>query len=264
MKRVNPPLYNQSYINEGNGPVVILLHGLFGNLRIWRDTINALKKDFQVIVPRLPLFELPVEHTNIRYLAQALHEFIDWNQLTDINIVGHALGGQVALMYTQLNPQNVNKLVLTSSVGLMGSPYPETDSFSGSYEYIQDRVEEAFYQKEFVSEKLVNEIYSTVQNIPNRLALGMIARSSKQVNVSSFLGKIDHPVLLVWGLHDKITSPETALHFHDLLPNSDIKFIDRCGHLPMIEKPDQFNKHLLLFFQEKNRFKKWYDSGHSE
>jgi len=264
MRRVNPPLYNQTYINVGNGPVVILLHGLFGNLGMWKPVIEALKNDYQVIVPRLPLFELPIENTTVKYLTKVLHDFIDWNQLTDVTLVGHALGGQVALLYTHLNPQNVYKLILSGSSGLMEkSPFLDVGMQINSYDFVQDNVENAFYQKEHASDKLIDEIFIVVQNIPKRLVIGSMARSSKHTNVSSFLYKIEHPVLLVWGLQDKISPPESALHFHDLLPNSEIKFIDECGHLPMVEQAEHFNRHLLNFLKESNALKVGMPDKHS-
>lgn len=259
MKKKNPPLYNQAYISVGQGPVVILLHGLFGNLAMWKSVIEALKPDYKVIVPRLPLFELTIENTTVKYLTKTLHDFIDWHQLTDVTLIGHALGGQVALMYTHQYPQNVDRLILTSSTGLLEkSPFTEADAYIDDYEYIQDRIEDAFFHKDFVSEDLVNEIFTTVQNIPKRMAIGSIARSSQHFKVTSFLNKIDHPVLLMWGLQDKISTPESALHFHDLLPNSEVKFIDECGHLPMVEQAEQYNKYLLSFLKENNRLKNWH------
>lgn len=258
MKKTNPPLYNQAYITVGQGPVVILVHGLFGNLAMWKTVIDALKNDYKVIVPRLPLFELPIENTTVKYLTKTLHDFIDWHQLTDVTLVGHAMGGQVALMYTHQYPQNVDRLILTSSTGLLEkSAFTESANIT-DYNYIQDRVEDAFYYKYLVSEDMVNEIYTTVQNIPKRLAIGSIARSAEHSRVTSFLNRIDHPVLLMWGLQDKITTPESALHFHDLLPNSEVKFMDECGHLPMVEQAEQYTKHLLRFLKEPNKLKNWH------
>ncbi len=247
MRRSNPPLFNQSYIDAGDGPCVVLLHGLFGNLRMWKDVVSALKKDHRVIVPRLPIFDLPIEHTNIKFLAKVLHDYLDWNQITDVTLVGHAIGGQVALMYTNLHPTNVRKIVLTGSSGLFeNSPFLNSE-VADSYTFVDEKVREVFFDKAFVPGKLIKEIYETVQNIPKRMTLGEFARSSRQSSVSPFLSKLAHPVLLVWGLNDKITPPEVALHFHDLLPNSELKFLDKCGHVPMMEQSERFNQHLVDF-----------------
>lgn len=259
MVRKNPPLYNQSYLDTGTGPVVVLLHGLFGNVDMWKPVIAELKKDYRVIVPRLPLFELPIEKTSVKWLVKVLHEFIEWNRLDNVILLGHALGGQVALTYTHQYPHRVNKLILSSSSGLIEKdPFINPHDEVNSYEYVHDKVECAFYHKEFVSDDLVDEIFATVQSTSKRLTLGNIIRSSRHSGVASFLNKIDHPVLLVWGLNDKVNVPEQALHFHDLLPNSEVKFIDQCGHLPMVENAALFNKYLLQFLNEPNPFKNWY------
>jgi 2-hydroxy-6-oxonona-2,4-dienedioate hydrolase len=249
MKKVNPPFYNQTYINVGRGPAVILLHGLFGNLGMWEKTVKALKTNHNVIVPRLPIFDLPIQHTNIRYLANVLHEFIDWNGLTDVTLVGHAIGGQVALIYTYIHPTNVDKLVLCGSTGLFeNSPFDgTTPSAINDYEFVEEKVNEAFFQPHGAPRYFVDDIYATVQSIPKRLTIGSLVRSSRQSSVALLLGRLDHPTLLLWGLEDRIAPPETALLFHDLLQNSEVRFIEQCGHVPMVEKPDEFNGHVLSF-----------------
>jgi 2-hydroxy-6-oxonona-2,4-dienedioate hydrolase len=247
MRKASPPLFNQTYIDTGEGPCVVLLHGLFGNLGMWRPLIEDLKGEYRVIVPRLPVFDLPIENTNIKFLAKILHDYLDWHQITDVTLVGHAIGGQVALMYTNLHPFNVRKLVLTGSSGLFeNSPFLEADA-SRDFSTVDEKVREVFFDQTFVPGQLIKEVYDTVQDAPKRIALGELARSSRQSKVSPFLGKVSHPVLLVWGLNDLITPPEVALHFHDLLPNSELKFISKCGHLPMVEQAGAFNKHLMDF-----------------
>lgn len=243
-------MLNQAFTNTGTGPVVILLHGLFGNNVMWKGVVQALKENHKVIVPRLPLFDLPVEQANIKYLTQLLHEFIAWNQFTNVTLVGHALGGQVALLYVRLYPDNVHKLVLTASAGLLeNSPVLNERPKPTSYPDVRHKILEACYQRDFISNELVDEIYTSVQSITRQIMVWNLALSSRRANVSSFLAAIRHPVLLIWGLQDKITPPETALHFHDLLPNGTVKFIDKCGHMPMVEKSDDFNSHLLHFLR---------------
>jgi 2-hydroxy-6-oxonona-2,4-dienedioate hydrolase len=252
MRHSNPPLYNQSYLNIGHGPVVILLQGLFGNLGMWKSTIEALKDNFRVIVPRLPIFDLPIQHTNVKYLAKVLHEFIEWNELSNVTLVGHALGGQVALLYTAQHPANVRRIVLSASAGLLGK-YPLADGPTSGFddlEFVQEQVEAAFFEPGKTPVELVNDIFSTVKSIPKRITLDTLSRSSHQSNVASLLNRLDHATLLIWGLDDKITPPEMALHFHDFLLNSEIRFIEKCGHVPMIEQPETFNRHVLEFLRK--------------
>jgi pimeloyl-ACP methyl ester carboxylesterase len=249
MKKANPPLYNQTYVNTGHGPTVILLHGLFGNFGMWQKTVEVLTENFHVVVPRLPIFDLPVHNTNVKYLVRVLHEFIEWNNLEDVILVGHAIGGQVALMYTYTHPTTVARLILSGSAGLFeNSPFDEvTPAEITDYDFIYEKVNEAFYEPKAELSGFVDEIYATVQNIPKRLTIDSLIKSSKQNSVTFFLNKLDHPTLLIWGLEDKITPPEVAMHFHDFLQNSEIRFIEECGHVPMVEKPELFNRHVLSF-----------------
>lgn len=250
--RSNPPMYSQAYLDIGDGPAIVLLHGLFGNLGMWRSTIEALKKDFRVVVPRLPIFDLPIQHTNVKYLARVLHEFIEWHKLSNVTLVGHALGGQVALLYTAQHPANVQTIVLTASAGLLEN-YPFAGgptSGLNDLEVVQEQVEAAFYEPSKTPVELVNDVFSTVRNIPKRLTLDTLSRSSRQSNVASLLNRLDHCTLLVWGVDDRITPPEVALHFHDFLLNSEIRFIEKCGHVPMVEQPATFNRHVLEFVKK--------------
>jgi len=238
-------------VNKGTGQVVILLQGLFGNYRMWSRTVQALQTNFHVVVPRMPIFDLPVYNTNVTYLIKVLHDFIDWHGFKNVVLVGHAIGGQVALMYTYTHPENVSKLVLSGSTGLEKSPM-SNESLTNrkiDHDFIHDMVSQAFYESSPMPEYFVEEIYLTVQNIPKRQAIGSMIKSSNQNAVTHFLSKIDNPTLLLWGLEDQLSPPEIALHFHDYLRNSELKFIKECGHMPMIEQPNAFNQHLISFLQ---------------
>jgi pimeloyl-ACP methyl ester carboxylesterase len=242
------PLYNQAYIDIGDGAPVVLLHGLFGKVSMWKSTVDALSKHYRVIVPRLPLFELPADQSNISHLAELLNEFIEWHRLTDVNLVGHAMGGQVALSYAHDHPRNVDKIVLAGSSGMFESTdfQAATSAEVNDYNYIDEQVRSAFYRADETPETLVDEIYATIKSKGARI--GSFIESSKQNRVEMFLNRLDHRVMLLWGLEDKITPPEVALHFHDFLQNSEVRFIEKCGHLPMIEEPELFSKHLRSFF----------------
>ena len=74
-----------------------------------------------------------------------------------------------------------------------------------------------------------------------------LMEDSEDNNVNSFLIRIKQPVLLLWGLEDKITPPSIAMHYHDHLPNATLRFISKCGYLPMIEQREQFNQLILEF-----------------
>jgi len=245
MSMYKEPLYTQAYMDVGSGPVVILLHGLFGNLAMWRPTIQALQDNYRVVVPRLPFFGEPIFRTHVDNLVNALTEFIDWHQLTDVTLVGTDLGGQVALCYADKFPEHVDRIVLSGSSGLS-----ENIVYSMDYAAIRDQINQVFYENKFASFHLVNSVYQTMNTSINGLHVKYFAQSSQETEVSHILRFLKHRVLLLWGLQDKITPPEVALQFHDLLPHGTVRFIDECGHLPMVERPEQYTNHVISFLQE--------------
>lgn len=246
MSTYKEPLYSQAYMDVGQGPVVILLHGLFGNLAMWRPTIQALQEHHRVIVPRLPFFGEPIFRTQVDNLVNALTEFIDWHQLENVTLVGTDLGGQVALCYADRFPEQVERIVLSGSSGLS-----ENIVYSMDYSSIRDQIQQVFYENKFASFHLVNSVYQTMNTSINGLHVKYFTQSSRETEVSDLLRSLKHQVLLVWGLQDKITPPEVALRFHDLLRNGTVRFIDACGHLPMVERPELYTSHVLEFLREQ-------------
>ena len=244
------PFYNRAYLDTGSGPVVILLHGLFGNLSIWKPVIAALRNHYRVIVPRLPLFGLPARDTSVKYIAEVLYEFIDWHQLDDVTIVGHGLGGQVALMHAYQFPRVTRRLVISGSGGFSLKNLvsePETDQ---DYETISRVLKEAFYDRKHVTHSMVDQVYETLHDLSHRKTIDRFSEGNEGNLVNTFLHKIQQPILMIWGIHDKISPPAVAVHYHDHLSNADLRFIHQCGHLPMVEQPDQFNTILLDFLRE--------------
>ncbi len=161
---------------------------------MWQPLVEHLKNDFNVVVPRLPLFDLPIQHTNLKYLVKVLHEFIEWHKLSNTVIVGHALGAQLALLYAHNYPDNVDRLVLCGSSGFFENAMLE-DALNQQkidYEFVNERVQSAFYNQPTEASKLADEIYLDVQNIPKRLALNSYIRSSSKSKCSIFFEPIDN------------------------------------------------------------------------
>lgn len=252
MIREFKPFYNQAYLDTGDGPVVILLHGLFGNLSIWKHVIAELRRDYRIIIPRLPLFGIPVRETSVKYISEVLYEFLDWHQLDNVTLVGHGLGGQVALMHANHFPQSTRRIVITGSGGLSLNNLlsePDTDQ---DYETISRVLKEAFYDRSRVTHAMVDRIYDTIHDSSHRQTIHRLSEVTESNAVNSFLYKIQQPILMVWGIQDKISPPEVAVNYHDHLPNADLRFIPQCGHLPMVEQPDQFNS-LVVEFLNKSK-----------
>lgn len=230
------------YVDEGQGRVLMLLHGLFGALSNWEGVVERFAPHFRVLIPLLPVYEMPIKEAGLEGLRKFVEDFVAMKRIDNLIIMGNSLGGHVGILYTLFNKNKVDKLILTGSSGLfentMGGSYPRR----GSYDYIKERVAYTFYDPKVASKELVDEVFETTKSIPKCMRIVAIAKSAQRNNLALDLPKIDVPTLLVWGLNDTITPPMVAHEFNRLIPNSKLMFIDHCCHAPMMEHPDEFNE----------------------
>ncbi|HEY8972065.1 MAG TPA: alpha/beta hydrolase [Puia sp.] len=240
------------FIEEGVGEPLILLHGLFGALSNFSGQIDYFRNQYKVVVPLLPLLDLDLLHTSVGGLEKFVHKFIEYRDYKDINLLGNSLGGHVALMYVLRHPERIKSLTLTGSSGLfengMGDTYPKR----GDYEYIRKKTEFTFYDPKMATKELVDELYETVNVRLKALKIITLAKSAIRNNLGEEVSQIKHPTLLVWGNNDNITPPFVGQEFHKLIPNSELHFIDKCGHAPMMERPEEFNGILHKFLRKLN------------
>lgn len=230
------------YVDEGQGEVLLLLHGLFGALSNWDSVINTFANRYRVVIPLLPIYEMPIRQASLEGLVAFIEKFVAQKSLTDMTLLGNSLGGHLAILYTFKNPEQVKRLVLTGSSGLfengMGGSFPKR----GSYDYIAERVAYTFYDPKVASKDLIDEVFEITSSIPKCMSIVAIAKSAQRNNVARDLYKIQVPTLLVWGLNDTITPAEVGHEFNRLIANSELHFIDKCCHAPMMECPDRFNE----------------------
>lgn len=235
------------YVESGSGPVLLLLHGLFGALSNFQDVFDAFSTQYRVVIPLLPIYEKTHADASVDGLTDYLEEFVETMGIERASLLGNSLGGHIALVYTLRNPEKVNSMILTGSSGLfesgMGSGFPKR----GSYEYIRERVAYTFYSPETATKELVDEVFEIVGNNFKTLRILRIARSAQRHNMAKEITQIQVPTLLIWGLNDNITPCHVAHEFDRLMPNTELHFIDRCGHAPMMEQPEIFNRIVSAF-----------------
>lgn len=240
------------YIEEGSGEPLVLLHGLFGALSNFVNLIEYFRHHTRVIVPILPLLDMDILHTSVGGLAKYVNKFLEARDLRAVHLLGNSLGGHVALIHTLKNPERIKSLILTGSSGLfengMGDSYPKR----GDYEYIKKKTELTFYDPGTATKELVDEVYSITNNRLKAIKIIALAKSAIRNNLGEELNQIKQPTLLVWGNNDTITPPFVAREFNKLIPNSELYFVDKCGHAPMMEVPDEFNAILHKFLKKLN------------
>lgn len=230
------------YIEEGSGQTLLLLHGLFGSLSNWDAVIKSFSTNFRVIIPLLPIYEMPIKSAGLEGLVKFVSDFVHHKKLDQFSLIGNSLGGHIGLIYALRNQDKVKSLTLTGSSGLfensMGASYPRR----GSYQFVKEKVQYTFYRPETASKEMIDEIFEVTNSIPKCMRIIAIAKSAQRHNMAKDLNQIKVPTLLIWGLNDTITPPIVAHEFNRLMPSSELHFIDQCGHAPMMEHPSKFNR----------------------
>lgn len=237
------------YLEAGEGEPLVLLHGLFGALSNFQDLFNHFQKKYRVIIPVLPLYDLGLD-TGVTSLMKYVEKFLNFRGLEKVHLLGNSLGGHVALLYTLKNQNKVKTLVLTGSSGLYENGMGETYPKRGDYEFIKKKTELTFYDPKMATKELVDEVYDIVNNRLKVIKVIALAKSAIRNNLSDELRDIHIPTSLIWGKNDTVTPPMVAEEFKQLIPNSELHWIDECGHAAMMERPEEFNVLLMDFLQK--------------
>lgn len=241
-----------SFIEEGEGHPIVLLHGLMGGLSNFDALMNYFTTHgYKVYAPNLPILDMPILNTNVGNVSKFVAKFLQDVVKEPATLVGNSLGGHVGLVVSSDHPELVHTLVLTGSSGLYEKSFGETFPKRGSYEYVKTKAEEVFYDPEVATKEIVDEVYETVNNSKKAIKILYIARSAIKHNMKGDLDKIKIPVCLIWGKQDGVTPPEVALDFEAGLPNAQLYWIDKCGHAPMMEHPELFNQILFDWLDPK-------------
>lgn len=242
-----------TYFEAGEGTPIIVLHGLMGGLSNFGSLAEFFPtQGYKVLIPELPLYTQNILKTNVKAFSKYVKDFIASKGFDEVILVGNSLGGHIALYFTKMYPELVKGLVITGSSGLyesgMGESYPKR----GDYEYIKKKSEDVFYNPEIATKEIVDEVFATVNDRIKLIKTLTIAKSAIRHNMAKDLPKMTTPTCIIWGKNDKVTPPEVAEEFDKLLPNSELFWIDKCGHAAMMEHPDEFNR-LLAAWLQKNK-----------
>jgi pimeloyl-ACP methyl ester carboxylesterase len=235
------------YIEAGKGETLVLLHGLMGELSNWEATIEHFQDRYHILVPILPIYELPILTLGVKSLSKYTYKFIKHKKLSQVVLIGNSLGGHVGLAFTVAHQAHVKALVLTGSSGLYENAFGGSFPRRESYDYIKEKVAYTFYDPATATKELVDEVFKSVNDRSRVIRILALAKSAIRHNMSKEIPRITIPVSLIWGKQDKVTPPEVATEFHELLPNSELNWVDKCGHAPMMERPEEFNEYLGKF-----------------
>ena len=239
-----------SYIEVGEGQPIIVLHGLMGGLSNFDGVTKFFsEKGYKVIIPELPVYSMSLLKTNVKSFAKYLRDFIEFKKLDNVILLGNSLGGHIGLYHTKMFPDKVRGLVITGSSGLYESAMGGGYTKRSDYEVIKKKAQDVFYDPAIATKEIVDEVYETVNDRNKLIKTLAIAKSAIRHNMAKDLPKMDTPTCIIWGMNDTVTPPEVAVEFNHLLPDSDLFWIDKCGHAAMMEHPDTFNEILFKWLQ---------------
>lgn len=240
------------YIEVGEGTPIIVLHGLMGGLSNFEAVTDFFStKGYKVIIPELPIYAMSLLKTNVKSFANYLRDFIDFKGFENVILLGNSLGGHIGLYHTKLYPEKVKALIITGSSGLYESAMGGGYTKRSDYEVIKKKAQDVFYDPAVATKAIVDEVYETVNDRNKLIKTLAIAKSAIRHNMAKDLPNMTTPTCIIWGKNDTVTPPEVADEFHELLPNSDLFWIDKCGHAAMMEHPEEFNKILNGWFEER-------------
>ena len=234
---------------NGGDEVLMLLHGLFGALSNFEGIIKHFSKKYNVVVPMLPIFELPIRKVSVSGLVDHVSRFVEYKQYEQVNVLGNSLGGHITLLYGLAHPEKIQSLILTGSSGLFENSLGSTFPKRGDYEFIKRKTQDTFYDPEIATKELVDEIFDTVNDRNKAIRVVATAKSAVRHNLGDKLHQIKTPTLLVWGREDAVTPLFVGEKFNELIAGSKLEVVDACGHAPMMEKPALFNNILEEFLE---------------
>jgi pimeloyl-ACP methyl ester carboxylesterase len=241
------------YFEKGEGVPLLILHGLMGGLSNFDGVASHFPSmGYKVIIPELPIYDLPLLKTNVKEFAIYVRDLISHLGLKEVVLIGNSLGGHIGLLHTKLFPEKVKGLLITGSSGLyensMGESYPKREN----YEYIKKKTEDVFYDPKVATKEVVDDVFKTVNDRKKLIKILAIAKSAIRHNMAKELPKITTPIGIIWGKQDAVTPPKVGEEFNKLLPNSTLFWIDKCGHAPMMEHPDTFNEYMTDWLAANN------------
>lgn len=254
------------YQDVGSGMPVVLLHGTGASLHTWDEWTDRLQGDYRIIRLDLPAFGLTGPHPQNDYqitsYTRFLNHFLTQLAVDSCYLVGNSLGGNIAWLFAANHPNKVKKMLLIAPSGYPVKDYKVPSVFKLARTpvlnkiiqyitpkwFIRNNLNQVYFDKEKVSDELVERYHKLSLREGNRAAF--IKRAKTEfVDYSSQIKSIQIPTLLLWGKEDRWISPSIGSQFNEILPNSKLVILDKIGHVPMEEAPNQSVAHAIQFFE---------------
>jgi pimeloyl-ACP methyl ester carboxylesterase len=243
---------NVILLRGGSGEPLLFLHGARGGSQ-WLPMMDALSQHFEVFAPEHPGFgksETPLWLDTIGDLAYFYLDFIETLGLECVHLVGTSLGGWIAAELAIRNQTSLATLTLVAAAGLHVNGIPKGDIFMWS---APELARNLFHDQKYAEWMLLAEPSQEEQDIQlrNRLTTAKLAWQPRLHNphLRKWLHRITVPTLILWGANDKLIPAQYGAAFRDSIPNARLEIIKNCGHVPHIEKQQEFVDVVTRFLQ---------------
>lgn len=236
-------------IECGAGPGITFLHGLVGLNDHWRKVIGRINHAVRSTLFELPLLDLKGSDCSVQGVTDLTIDFLENQVQTPTILVGNSFGGHVALRIAHKRPDLVRGLVLAGSSGLFERTLVQGAPIRPPREWVAEKIAELFYDRTALDESDIDRAHEVLNTRQGARAMVRLSRTARRNHLGDVLGDIATPTLLIWGREDVVTPPSAAQGFHDLMPDTELVWVDKCGHTPMLEAPQVFADALLRFTQ---------------
>ena len=242
-----------AYDRRGKGTPLVLLHGYPLDHHLWDGVVPLLQDQFDIILPDLRGFggsSTVDSFYTMEDIASDLAGLLDFLDIPKAVIVGHSMGGYVALAFARLYPERVTGLGLVSSQVLADTPAKREDRFKTAAE-VADKgiatVVEAMTPK-FTSDAHLQEFArNSMEQQQPAAYIGALKAMGERVDSTPFLSRMDYPVVIVHGDADNLIPIDRAREVKAALPNAYLVEISGAGHMPMMEAPEKTAEALRHF-----------------
>lgn len=250
------------YIEAGSGPTVILLHGLGGDATNWAMTVPALAQKFHVYVPDQIGFgqsDKPMINYRVATLVDFLAQFYKKLGIEKATIVGNSLGGWTAASFAISYPEKVEKLVLVDAAGYTSKRWNGPELSKDLYSVLNPAttadlkraMSAVFYNKAMLTDAFVETAFANKLKRGDGYTINAFIDSVLRGEdyIDDKVKTIKAPTLVVWGREDGLTPLGMGEAFVQDIPGAQKAIIEKCGHVPQLEKAAEFNAVLLKFLE---------------
>jgi pimeloyl-ACP methyl ester carboxylesterase len=248
------------YVDVGSGPVVVLLHGLGGNLSNWAFNFGALSAKYRVIALDQIGFghsDKPFINYRVGTYADFLDKFLEGLNVEHASLVGNSMGGWVAALYAIKYPKRVERIVLVDAAGFAPPKEFDLSALSGLNPSTREQARYlaglVFFNPIFKTDAAVDSMLAgrisagdgyTIQSLIESIYRGEDMLDGK-------LSVIKQPTLIIWGKDDGLLPlARDGEKYRKEMPSAQFVVFDQCGHVPQVEKAAEFNAAVLKFLSQ--------------